>query len=68
MIVFHFEAVIAYLHEHSNVPATAFADRWGEIVFIAGGTAAADLPRPHEVTEWVEYVQHQCPECEGEAL
>jgi hypothetical protein len=43
------------------------ADRWGEIVYIAGGVQVAELPSPHELADWVSYVQHRCPECEGEA-
>jgi peroxiredoxin len=49
-------------------PAVVVADRWGEIALIAMGPQVADLPQRHEVAEWVTYVQHQCPECQGEAL
>jgi peroxiredoxin len=48
-------------------PAVVVADRWGEIVHIARGSEAGELPPAHDVVEWVTYVQHQCPECEGEA-
>lgn len=48
-------------------PSVVVADRWGEIVLIASASRAVDLPPPHEVREWVTYVQHQCPECQGEA-
>ena len=48
-------------------PAVIVADRWGEIVHIATGSQAGELPRAHELVEWVTYVRHQCPECEGEA-
>ena len=48
-------------------PAVIVADRWGEIVHIAAGSQAGELPQAHELVEWVTYVQHQCPECEGEA-
>jgi hypothetical protein len=48
-------------------PGVVVADRWGEIVLVASGSRAVDLPPSHEVTEWVTYVQHQCPECQGEA-
>ena len=43
------------------------ADRWGEIQFIAAGQPVRALPTPAEVLEWIEHVQHQCPECQGEA-
>jgi hypothetical protein len=48
-------------------PGVVVADRWGEIVHIAAGSEARELPLPQELVEWVTYVQHQCPECEGEA-
>jgi hypothetical protein len=47
-------------------PGVVIADRWGEIVHVASGSQVADLPHPREVVEWVTYVQHQCPECQGE--
>ena len=48
-------------------PGVVVADRWGEIVHIASGATASDLPPAHELVEWVEYMRHRCPECEGEA-
>jgi hypothetical protein len=48
-------------------PGVVVADRWGEIVHIAGGSQAGDLPVARELVEWLEYVRHRCPECEGEA-
>lgn len=48
-------------------PGAIVADRWGELMHVAQGTALADLPRPDELVEWADYVQHRCPECEGEA-
>lgn len=48
-------------------PGIVVADQWGEIVYIGSGAQVADLPPPHELVEWVSYVQHRCPECEGEA-
>lgn len=48
-------------------PAVVVADRWGEIIYMATGAQAAEFPRPCELVEWVSYVRHQCPECEGEA-
>jgi hypothetical protein len=48
-------------------PGIVVADRWGEIHHVAGGETVDDLPSPHELIEWLRYVQHQCPECEGEA-
>jgi hypothetical protein len=48
-------------------PGVVVADRWGEIVHVARGSHVGELPRPLEIGEWVDYVQRQCPECEGEA-
>jgi hypothetical protein len=50
-----------------NAPGVVIADRWGEVVFAVEKSDVADLPRPEELVEWLTYVQHQCPECEGEA-
>jgi hypothetical protein len=47
-------------------PGIVVADRWGEIHHIAAGKTADDLPGPDDLIEWLRYVQHQCPECEGE--
>jgi hypothetical protein len=43
------------------------ADRWGEIVYVASGAQAADLPPAQELLDWVAHIQTRCPECEGEA-
>jgi hypothetical protein len=43
------------------------ADRWGEIVAIHHADDVAMLPSPAELVEWADYVQRQCPECQGEA-
>jgi peroxiredoxin len=48
-------------------PGVLVADRWGEIVYVAATAEVADLPSPDELLDWVEYVQNQCPECQGEA-
>jgi hypothetical protein len=48
-------------------PAVVVADRWGEIVHVGTGAQASELPPADEIVEWVTYVQHRCPECEGEA-
>ena len=48
-------------------PGIVVADRWGEIHQVADGNTVDDLPGPDDVIEWLRYVQHQCPECEGEA-
>ena len=53
----------------AGLPAISvlIADRWGEVQFVAAGQAVRALPAPAEVLEWLEHVQHQCPECQGEA-
>lgn len=43
------------------------ADRWGEVQYVVSGAMLAQLPPAGELLEWLEYVQHQCPECQGEA-
>ena len=48
-------------------PAVVVADRWGEAAVVATRASVSDLPRPDRILEWLEYVQHKCPECEGEA-
>jgi hypothetical protein len=48
-------------------PGLVIADRWGEIVHVASGPQAAALPMADEVMDWIDYIQRQCPECEGEA-
>ena len=48
-------------------PSVVVADRWGEIAHVAHPTAVEDFPTPDEIGDWVRYLQHRCPECEGEA-
>jgi hypothetical protein len=48
-------------------PGVIVADRWGEIQYAADAAGADDLPSPQELVEWLQYVQSQCPECQGEA-
>jgi hypothetical protein len=49
------------------LPGVAIADRWGEIVMVAEAAGVENLPDPAALVEWLRYVEHQCPECEGEA-
>lgn len=48
-------------------PGVVVADRWGEVVHVAQPSEVQDLPAPDEIAESVRYLQHRCPECEGEA-
>ncbi len=48
-------------------PAVLIADRWGEIQFIGNGVQIADLPTIEGIIEWLRFIEHQCPECEGES-
>ena len=48
-------------------PGIVVADRWGEIHHVVDGKTVGDLPGPEDVIEWLRFVQHQCPECEGES-
>jgi hypothetical protein len=49
------------------VPGVIVADRWGEIYVVATAPGAGDLPGPAAILEWLEHIQHECPECQGEA-
>lgn len=47
--------------------SVVIADRWGEVQFSVTGQPVSALPAVAELLEWLEHVQHQCPECQGEA-
>jgi hypothetical protein len=42
------------------------ADRWGEIAHTRAGLDVEAMPGATELLEWLDYVQRQCPECQGE--
>jgi hypothetical protein len=48
-------------------PAALVADRWGEIVYLAAAARVRELPSSAQLLEWLDYLEHRCPECEGEA-
>jgi hypothetical protein len=48
-------------------PGLVIADRWGEIYAVFDGPSASDLLAAEDVIEWLRYVHHECPECQGEA-
>ena len=48
-------------------PGVVVADRWGEIHHVAHAARIDDLTSPAGLVEWSRFIQHQCPECEGEA-
>ena len=48
-------------------PGALIADRWGEIVHVSAANHVAGLPTVLDLLEWVEHLEHRCPECEGEA-
>jgi hypothetical protein len=50
-----------------RAPAVVIADRWGEVQFAEAAATVAGLPAVDELLDWLAYVQHRCPECEGEA-
>lgn len=52
--------------EGMPLPGCAVADRWGELQWIAASERVADLPPPREIAAWLQFVEMQCPECEGE--
>jgi hypothetical protein len=47
-------------------PGAIVADRWGEVMHVVHPSDVASLPAPDDLVEWVNFVQHRCPECEGE--
>ena len=53
--------------EGLHSPGVLVADKWGEIMHVAGGVSVSELPTPDDLLEWVDYVERRCPECEGEA-
>jgi hypothetical protein len=48
------------------LPGCAVADRWGQMQWVASATRVVDLPSPREIAAWLQFVEIQCPECEGE--
>ncbi len=63
------ETTVVVTHEAvGGLAASAIvADRWGEIIAIEPCDPAADRPPVAELREWLRFVAHACPECEGEA-
>jgi hypothetical protein len=49
------------------VPGVIVADRWGEIYAVAAESSAGGLLEPAAILEWLEHIQLECPECQGEA-
>ena len=47
-------------------PGALVADKWGEIIYVRAASEAADLPPAGDLSDWIKYVETQCPECEGE--
>ena len=47
--------------------AVLIADRWGEVTHVRSGVSRAELPSRGELLDWLDFVQRQCPECQGEA-
>jgi len=48
------------------LPGCAVADRWGQMQWVASAARVVDLPSPREIAAWLQFVEIQCPECEGE--
>lgn len=48
-------------------PGAVVADRWGEVAFVETAARASALPPVATLEEWLRFVDHACPECEGEA-
>lgn len=47
-------------------PGVVVADRWGEVAFAETAQRTSDLPSPDTLDAWLKFVDHACPECEGE--
>lgn len=64
------EAVVAVTRDvvpGLTAPGAIVVDRWGEVVFAETATNVAALPAAEVLVEWLRFVDHACPECEGEA-
>jgi len=48
------------------LPGCAVADRWGELQWIASSPSVSKMPSAREIAAWLQFVEIQCPECEGE--
>jgi hypothetical protein len=48
------------------LPGCAVADRWGQMQWVTSADRIVDLPSPREIAAWLQFVEIQCPECEGE--
>ena len=48
-------------------PGVVIADRWGEIYLVAAASTSSGLPSADEVLECLQSIEHECPECQGEA-
>ena len=48
------------------LPGCAVADRWGQMQWVISADRIAELPSPREIAAWLQFVEIQCPECEGE--
>jgi hypothetical protein len=52
--------------EGMPLPGCAVADRWGEMQWVASAPRVAELPEARQIAAWLQFVEIQCPECEGE--
>ena len=52
--------------EGMPLPGCAVADRWGEMQWIASAQNVTEMPSAREIAAWLQFVEIQCPECEGE--
>jgi hypothetical protein len=48
------------------LPGCAVADRWGQMQWVQSADRIAELPSPREIAAWLQFVEIQCQECEGE--
>jgi hypothetical protein len=50
-----------------SAPSVLVADKWGEVYNVTAAPGVDDLPAPAQVVDWVQFVRHECPECQGES-
>lgn len=48
---------------HGGESALLIADRWGQVYYGARGPSVESLPAPTEISEWLQFMATQCPEC-----
>jgi peroxiredoxin len=50
--------------DHAPQPAVFVTDQFAEVAAVWPTAAHPQLPSPQEITDWLEYLDSVCPECE----